>query len=497
MGVEAFERRAASFFANRAAREVELGRLAPDELAPLSGFGLTIENSWDDGTRKKKVFDALSLWNEECVEPYRENAVLVDTTTLATVKALTQGSVTAVELQVTPGILYDLCAFINSVVLFDTVFHLEASHVDTAALNQAISPADPPLRQLPIRSFDGEAASAENPIIGVGGALTSLMWNARGEVNSWRKGETNASREARDTVAAAWTQATGFPVRVDQFADGRFMDHGFSSDGPQLLRQALDVQQLPTDAEVRDRMSTSYITESTVRSVFNTGVSEMIGVGYAASSARLPFRRYWLDLQGAMRRQLLEAQLDVSLREAATKTVDRVELELPFFTAAVLGRIKEPSELLRAIGDLREEAAGFRALRAELEAAIDQRNDKVIVELKRAVNQESKNLLAALAVPAFAAAVAIVTAPATLAQSLWIPAMALLAGYKQLDGSNRELLKRRLTKRHLCFLTKTADQSRCLLNALPVVEKLWPISAWVPRKEFPPIFDSLARLGES
>jgi hypothetical protein len=473
-----------------------------DEKAPLTDFGFTIENaSSSTSDRKAKVTQALSDWHAQYVAPFQKDAVFVDTTTLATVEALAAGHYSVYgstpEVSVTPGILYDLCAFINAVVLFDSVLYLENPFVDPAKLNTGLASGEPPLRQLPVKSFDG-AASHHDPIVGVGGGLTSLMWNAEVEVMLWRDARTPAAREARDAVAHGWRCATGAEVRIDQFADDNHIRHQFSSDGPQLLRAALEGEHSAPDEKIKLFLDSSFLTESTVRSVFNTGVSEMIGIGYAASSARLPFRRYWLDIQDVACSQfLVSEQLDIALRDAATRTIDRVSLELPFFPAAVLREIKDPSELLPAIGRLRDAAAGFRNRRADLNAAIDDRNDRVIKELTLAVQDESRSLAQMLTVPAIGAAIAIVTAPVTLAHSLWLPVLALYAGFKDLNESNKERLCRRLSKRHLCFLTKTASQSRELLDAYPQVGRLWPQSPMIGREEFATIFASLGQLGEA
>lgn len=501
MAVHSVARQASSLRENEAEARRIFDSLSADELAPLAGFGFTIENSWSFSDRKEKVFAALSDWHAQHVEPFRKDAVMVDTTTLATVEAFARGGYEigghSYELSVTPGLLYDLCTFINAVVLFDTVFHLESSLIDSGNLNASLASKDPPLRRLPVQSFDG-AAIEEDPIVGVGGALTSLMWNAQAEVSSWRWGHTPGAREARDAVGAAWGCATNSDVKVDQFANGECLDHDFYSDGPQLLHQALKFEHVAPDEKMKLFLDPTYLTESTVRSIFNTGLSEAIGVGYAASSARLPFRRYWLDIQDAARAQLLVSkQLDVALRGAATRTVDKVSLELPFFAAAVIRNIRDPKDLLPTIGRLRNEAAGFRARRAELNAAIDEGNDPVIAELSRAVQDESKSLMKMLAVPVIGATIAVVTAPVALAHSLWVPMLVVYAFSKDLVPEDRERLHRRLARRHLCFLTKTADQSRQLLDAYPAIDKLWPLSPVFKRDDFGDLFASLGQLGES
>jgi hypothetical protein len=83
----------------------------------------------------ERLISEVRDWVREFVDSDRINTAFMDATTLYTVKELLKGGYFAY-----PEALFDLSTFVNVVILFDRVFHLENSNIAELAedLNEAI-----------------------------------------------------------------------------------------------------------------------------------------------------------------------------------------------------------------------------------------------------------------------------------------------------------------------------------------------------------------------
>jgi hypothetical protein len=127
---------------------------SPSELTSFTEFGVytpTIYKLTDEQARKQ--FSVVRKWIQHVSDSNRINAVYLDTTTLYTVIKL------ALEpsnngYYITPETLFDLSTFVNAVILFDRVFHLENKNLDSIRVNEALG-NEPIVISLPIKSFTG------------------------------------------------------------------------------------------------------------------------------------------------------------------------------------------------------------------------------------------------------------------------------------------------------------------------------------------------------
>ena len=149
-------------------------------------------------------------------------------------------------------------------------------------------------------------------------------------------------------------------------------------------------------------------------------------------------------------------------------------LQLPFFTTAILAKISSLDEFLEELANVRSQADSFRRHRSELELALQQGNLKAAKALQDALSDDAKQLGSKF--PYAPVAAGTVGALASLGSSLpaiVIGVIAILSAAAQFPPAEIEKLKRRVFAPHMWFLTNLSDAANGLTNALPKIEQLW------------------------
>lgn len=454
---------------------------------------------------RTKVIDA---WLEQEVEPVRSRSVLLDTTTLAAVEKLLADGAGA---SITPASLLDLSTFTHAVLLFDNVLHMESSTLDSRAMNEAIGGADPPLRPLPVQSYDernGMAPTASD-VYGVSATLVNAMEEAQEEMSRLltvrRDGDRPAAGttraaldgEAAREISAAWTAVLGYPPTAEDLFGldlSKWWSYGRAN--IELLERAQSLGEYVGEPSAHPAIR-QLITESNARGIFNARISELLCVPYLPNSTRLPFRPLWLARYDTVMAQLADvATLDAEMREAATLSARGTALQIPLFLNALLGSVSARGDIPRRLGELRDEARSWREVRAEYLTALDRGEQRRSRELVRALDAEGLRLGRLLGV-GLVAATAVVLAPvSSVAITVALATLAGLGLTSGLGPADRERLLRRIRRRHLTFITRSAQTAEANMNAYPLVTKLWSVPASIGPDAFAARFARIGSLAD-
>jgi hypothetical protein len=409
----------------------------------------------------------------------RTNAAFLDTTTLVTIEALLLSSSPSDYLS--PLTLFDLANFVNSVVLFDNIFHLENRHVMEHSLNLALG-NEPVIINLPVKHFSPETYGDDE--ISLSGILMGLWREAKdyiSELDRASKHPDNVLYADTVEIKAAWA-SLGFDVAEPFSYKGR---DNWASGGPELLAQLMDASlSLGTSYKfvmngwrISESQLYRVVSEANCRSLFNFMVGYLLELPYLPNSFRMPFRRFLLRRATTVHHHLLSlATIEAEYKERAKAfpIPIRSNLQLPFFTAAILAKISSLDEFLEELAIVRSQADGFRRHRSELELALQQGDLKVAKALQDALSDDAKQLGSKFPyAPLVAGTVGALASLGSSLPAIVIGVIAILSAAAQFPPAETEKLKRRVFAPHMWFLTNLSDAANGLTNALPKIEQLW------------------------
>ena len=418
----------------------------------------------------------------------RRNAVLMDSTTVAAAVSLLTSSRPGTPNALT---LWDLARFVEAVVAYDTIHHFANPSVDDPAVNarlgdQVLHPVSWPKAG---RSIGGAAGLVYDAWFATHQTLKAFA--AQAGQDTW------VGRQVEE-LRLGWERTLGRPLTVADILDPREMGHSFTSPSQQLINELAELVggQSPDNlanatffAGLREpgrRQLTMALSECNYRAQVNQRLANFLGLAYAPSVARVPFRRLYGDLAREIDDRVRSIELadqTYAARLAGRPRPPRFRIALPVLLAVVLLRSAGRGGLWSSLAELRAEGAAYRARRAELEIALADENEDVTADAARAVNAEVDRLskrLAAAGPEAENLAVAVAEAVPEFATNqignIGPALSALFAGARQLVPAD---LGRRLvwkwTRPHYRFLSDVGAESRALINAIPRIQRFWSV----------------------
>ncbi|MEV0319821.1 hypothetical protein ACIBKX_16985 [Streptomyces sp. NPDC050658] len=321
---------------------------------------------WDgDDPALPEAVDAGLLHEEATAEEAREladwrpaadrrrNGVFMDATTIGIATRLLAGD----RRWLTPLTLWDLAAFTDRVIMSDRIHYAGEHLVPAAKLNQLLGGEEvfesvPPLSrweaEVPGRLYE-RSLSAYHELIAPLAHQRELPPGTY-----WA--------DAVGRVADAWALVTGRPVRPDEALMACESQRWFT---PKLtlLRDPYcgDLPAPSTEA------CAPVLGDVTYRAYASQCFADLLGLPYAPATARMPFRHYFCARGWELEDALLTGE---AAHRAYRELAREQDLVLPVFLAVALADARRPEDVWPRLAELREQAGGFRARRAELDAAL-------------------------------------------------------------------------------------------------------------------------------
>jgi hypothetical protein len=109
--------------------------------------------------------------------------------------------------------------------------------------------------------------------------------------------------------------------------------------------------------------------ECNYRCAFNQRLAILLQKPYLPNSFRLPYQRAQYEWAVKIQSELASLRVIEDWYGHIPGPPDQ-NLRLPFFLAAIVKRAERPSDVFEILADIRRQATGFRARRAELDAAL-------------------------------------------------------------------------------------------------------------------------------
>jgi hypothetical protein len=407
---------------------------------------------------------------------------------------------------ITPTTLLDLATFVNATVLFDRVFHLENHRLDSLSLNEAMG-NQPIVLALPVASFTGGFHG--DSVHSLGAILRTLWDNTKKHIDNVMSAthERDLLHGELTAMTAGWQTLLDLPQLDIDFLRNRtwhVASEQWSSDGPQLLKELVWAVDETLRAALTKRVlrqTSPYnirnylydlIAESNYRSLFNQSVASLLALPYMPNSMRLPYRRYLYDQTQELSRQLLTLRfIEEQYRQRATAFFSDA-LRVPFFLGAVLQRISDRREFFEVLAEIRAQAAGFRQIRAELDAQLQDGSARTAEKLKTALSREAQSLVKALPyAPTAAALVGVIAKFGSMTQPMALAAIGVLTLFSRFRKEDFQELAERIMQPEFWFLTNIKDSAFELMNAYPKICRLWGLDGGDSKK----MADGLTRAG--
>lgn len=478
--------------------------LTPGQISGIAEFGTLFYSANPADQNLLEIRN----WMRYASDLDKLNATYFDTTTLHTVESLllTKNN----HNSLTPATLLDLSSFVNGVVLFDRIFHLENNNLDSLQLNERLS--EPIVISLPIEQL--YLTQSDGLMTGVGSVLRALWYQTSRYVQDLRSA-SNTKRSAlyleeATEIKKAWKMVFDFKDQEDLWFDpnDKMKSARYDSDGPGLLRQLVRFSYLQPDAydfSYLDKVSSvaffhEVIDECNYRSLFNLAVSNCLGLQYMPNSFRLPFRKFYYD-----RARVIQPYLgSIPTIEKEYKDLmalyfdtDKNNLGIPFFLAAILSKISSLDEFFEELANVRVKAGLFRLHRHELDLALLHGNVIEARKLHDALQEDTNYLRLKFPYASILGATAAVLAAITANLSPFVlTAIGILTAASQFPREDIEILKKRVLQRQYWFLIDQKDAALALTNAFPKIHSLWNISgsSQADTVAFTKYFDKLAKL---
>jgi hypothetical protein len=420
------------------------------------------------------------------------NSIYMDNTTLHTAYSLVNSLGSGRE--ISPVTLLDLATFVNSVVLYEHILHLENPSFDATPVNKLLG--GDVIKTLPVESFDGGYTNSE-PLRGISACLGNIFADSSAELMDILASENSPSSPYFDDLSAfkeGWKVVLNLNKEIDssELID-RHEDFRWRSNGRELLTKLVEAQKDPYgclheayyNAELFDYFSppdtlSHFISECNHRSYFNIRVANLLNLSYSPSAARLPFREYQYVRATAVHKKIeLMSMIEDEIREyrKSYQVPNSPNLELPVFLCVVLSRSDSLDSFFEVLAELRNSAKSFRRHKAEYESLLKsgRGGDKKLISLRKAIKDESdqwKKILIAPTTLGIAATLSVASGGTT---ALWIIAIGLLTACGSFTPEQRELVVRRFLKPEEWFLTKVGDTARAITDSLPDIARLWRV----------------------
>jgi hypothetical protein len=480
-----------------------------DQLTSFTEFGIGFHSYRSLSIRQIELrFDEVRRWMKDFVADNQKNSIYLDTTTLYTVEGLT--GLTEEPVLCTPATLFDLNNFVNCIVLYDRVLHLENEHLDSIRLNEALG-NEPIVISLPVSSFDGQLHG--DTVHSLGAILRGFWYCTKQFMEDLRQDLHHKSsvtsgpyREDAEEIKKAWLGLLGFSPVTDEWFDAKVSDDNFESDGPVLLQNLVGT--FPHWSiggfwrEKRDESTLfDVMNECNYRSLFNLMVAYFLGVQYMPNSYRLPFRHFLYRRATTAQRLLpLVQAIDKEYRALSKMYFDPDRLELPFFLSAVLSHISSPRELFSALAEVRTKASNFRLHRAELDDALNRGDVEVAKKLRAAIQSEGKRLRSLFPyAPVAGGIAAVLAALGARPTPILLASVGILTATSLYPPDAIEKLKRRILHPEYWFLADVGAAANALTNAYPTISQLWGLNHYrepLTPEEFAAHFSKLKVLAD-
>jgi hypothetical protein len=324
--------------------------------------------------------DRMRTWIRNVRQSGSDNAIFVDTTMVHTVDRLLRDASSAP----TPTTLLDLANAVSSVILADTIFHLDNPYVDSIALNELLG-VDPVFITVPTRQAD--------PCVG---AHLRGLWLHCGEYVEKIGAAAPGLAQDGDQVKSAWEALIGSPIDWSEWGRAAVEFRNRAYGEVSVAREIYDIaaklfafdQTIRIPNHAADRKIDDFILECNIRSIFNYAVAYMLGLDYVPNTFRLPFQRF-LRENGLARGQGLIRFLDANFRKAIAEVYGIAgELRLPFFLSAILAKASSLADFREVLADYRLKAARLRARRKELNEAVANRDIGTSQRILKALERE-------------------------------------------------------------------------------------------------------------
>ncbi len=489
----------------------DLEGMSQEQLHSLAELGFLRRGHAIFGSRERAPSDvrqAMKAWVSRFVDGKRANAAFFDTTTLVTADRLINSSDPAAYLS--PATLLDLSTFVNGVVLFDRVFHLENPHVLSHRFNEALGNEEV-FVELPLGGSEddegraGAHAGVREALLGAG--YEAAFWNRA--MRTVEGSELGA--EDKRAIEEDWGTILGRRLTTGDVFPKRSLtnpDIGLSeldwtdSNGPLLLRtligETVSADRRPTAHRGEAWETSRFILECNHRSVFNFLVAYSLQLPHTPSVARVPFHRFLFGRARTVQHHLATLRQIEGEHRRATELYsvpNSDNLVLPFLLAVVLAQTSSLSNFLERLAELRENAEPLRRHRAELDEALYVGDIGVVKRLRAAFEEDAVGFRNRYALAPLAGGVAaVLTALGSATPPLILATIGALTAASLVPPDVVGRLEERIFRPQFWVLHNMADTTNALTNVLDRVERLWGAPRGLDARAFVDGFDRLTAL---
>lgn len=399
------------------------------------------------------------------VIPQSGTCALLDTTTLLNAYRILHPDIGVEALP--PGAIFDLATFISACLFEDNIVFLDNSGVSASEVTELLG-------GLPAVSLAWQDE----------GDLGIIIENTWGEAERYTPGLFNHPA-LRDRFVEHWSLLSGNEVELKAASWPADYRKYFSSIDSSAIKTAIigtdedhylryaseDVKYGPSD----DHFMHEFITESSIRTVFYSLLSNALNVTYYASSFRSRLREMvyeYTERTVVSDTQALFSRLNQVFHEDVAKDdLGDPDVEMPFALSAALMGVKSCAELCEHIAELRDAVGPLRKNRNELATAWRNRDQAAVRALVKAVTEDAK-LLADHTFFAGHGILSHLLLSSGGARTALGALGKLLLCFSKLPDDVKELLRQRCVRPELWVVTRLSAQARRVINCVDPVNDL-------------------------
>lgn len=460
-------------------------RVDDDKVPVFAEFG-----AWPSGLNERSATGTLGSarrWLSIVSDAITPNAIFLDTTTLRAVSAITFEERYD---YISAETLLDLSTFVDSVVLYDHVFHLENKEVDPFALNEKLN--EPIIIPIPIEKFYDTDFS---DLVDGSALLLAGLWDhtcAYFNDVSHAVYPGQMDFEDRQALLVAWSKIFNVEQKFINIFDASDITHTFSSDSNTLLSELAAASDFGWGEIIQNRMNDGHISdenkaslnilgkiaaESNHRSLFNSALSYGLCLPYAPNIMRLPFRRLLQERTHVISKHLRLSEFlhdEFKNYVESYSSSETLKITMPFFLGAILSKIDSLNDFFNELLNIRHRCEALRRHRVELEEALYSGNVREIKYLRNALSEDASHLIKLMPYAATLAAVAAVLPLGGQAlKPTIISSVAILTLASQYSRDDIRKLCARFSRPYLPIIYDISRTAESAANALPKVVDLW------------------------
>ncbi|WP_416308263.1 hypothetical protein [Neptunicella sp. SCSIO 80796] len=327
-----------------------------------------------------------NYWYKECAlnaaQQYTgelDSCALVDNTTLVNAFELLDPKSTSAHVQASD--IFDLATVINTVVFEENLIYLQNEKVTKQKINALFDNLN--IVELPWGQEDD---------------FSLMIDNAWGEAERYTPDLFQSSPLDKQFIEH-WQKITGLELTTDALLwTGDYRKY-FSSIDSDAVEETVNGNFYPSESyfsHLNNYKTERFVTETSVRTVFYTLLSNLTNVSYHSNAYRSKLQRILFEstanFVSSDSLNLLNHINDGFYSDIAKDNLLSAPIQLPFALSAALSGTKTPQDFIDKINELRVLAGPLRERKNELAQAIRDQDQAAVTAINKAIADNAKSL---------------------------------------------------------------------------------------------------------